>query len=1257
MSKRGVFGVLGKAILALGVFAIILAIFGPLLRDRANDAESFGDVKNWTDFQIYNRTPEWEDQLAIDSINALIKAINAEAEGKVIQGNKGFVDPAMLPFDRYEIIIAGKIELEEAWLNDYQYWATANSVRPSQFGREKISKLHDDWVFMDFKYGTCKESGGWHSCPTFSDSDRTCYCQDEDDPGDGWSQSDVKQTTFVHQAKRERIGAVAEINPFYNVELRTYDAEGNVLCRISTSDPGKKLTDWNQYGSRDMLVWGARSVETCNGKDVEDQGCDRDGDGIFGEYGEMYWGKEPPNAARIMENMPEVYQQLFPNGVVRHGGKGEGCMDAPVWLQCPGVRIYYCGKTGHKSNAETPKDEYFHMVDGQVHTRAGAKFQTFLDEQLTRTRASFKESGDSTYKIREETGGFVAWVSSAWDYALENDILVIGYVVDLVGGMFGHSARDYRDQKVSCYNGEAVGETKIPEVECDPTMQHCRVCNFNMPQEVAEEYEGWRQYVAGSGDPKYVIYYEAFPPGEEEPWQLDELSIGLETIVAMNIATAVIPATAKGAIKLLGKGMRAVAKKAGKIIFGEVAEEIAQRVAKEAAEKLGKELAEKGLREAGAQALSRTTRTAARDAAEQARKEALESISGRTAQKARDELLEAASGSAGREAVEKHVQEISERIAQQAGRKARNEMMERIGREFGVTAIEESSEQFAKEAADQVTRALIRDLPRRVSHEVAENALREGSQRAAQEAAEKLAAEIGEEVTKEFITETAQEIGERIYREGLERIGSGEIGRGALEEALKESTERAGREANEKVIQSWSRKQAQEAAADVAEEAAKDAARLSAQEAAGRAILGGNALGTGMKGLRYELGKLRLIRNTKAKIDDALSYLGRQGTKSVFGKKWLNRIWTKADDVFKYVDDEALAQIGRNSDEIAEHIIKQHDEVLRALSRDIMESGLLSQTDVFFKRLPKATVKAIKDRGSKYTAAYVIGTVMQQMTSMDIKYIPVGANNIGMARPFYGSIVSGEALDPVSEAVRKYNVMLIKDEFVGGALSSWQMGQNAQRFYLASPCENVNLWVKKTTRKCSMYDASLGGFIEEHVLSTGIFDPNKPIVEQPEPGSKAAEIYGNSPFVIESVDQAYARSDPKRYMDAIKLCIDEGHDLIKADDAVYGVETIIVDPVPLAGDRFGTFCYGGTDAYANMGRVGVFVGSIVMSVVADGLMTAITVGTAGAGYALGVAVKTGINILIDVGAAYLDVGIAKMQAWPNHSSIDQTEAS
>ncbi len=58
------------------------------------------------------------------------------------------------------------------------------------------------------------------------------------------------------------------------------------------------------------------------------------------------------------------------------------------------------------------------------------------------------------------------------------------------------------------------GETKVL---CDDNLNFCVIENFVLPQEISDE-EYAKKYISTFSDPRYVIYYEEFPKGEEKGW-------------------------------------------------------------------------------------------------------------------------------------------------------------------------------------------------------------------------------------------------------------------------------------------------------------------------------------------------------------------------------------------------------------------------------------------------------------------------------------------------------------------------------------------------------------------------------------------------------------------------------------------------------------------------------------------------------------------------------------------------------------------
>ncbi len=60
------------------------------------------------------------------------------------------------------------------------------------------------------------------------------------------------------------------------------------------------------------------------------------------------------------------------------------------------------------------------------------------------------------------------------------------------------------------------GETKVL---CDNNLNFCIIENFALPQEINDK-EYAKQYISTFSDPRYIIYYEEFPKGEEKGWTI-----------------------------------------------------------------------------------------------------------------------------------------------------------------------------------------------------------------------------------------------------------------------------------------------------------------------------------------------------------------------------------------------------------------------------------------------------------------------------------------------------------------------------------------------------------------------------------------------------------------------------------------------------------------------------------------------------------------------------------------------------------------
>ena len=70
----------------------------------------------------------------------------------------------------------------------------------------------------------------------------------------------------------------------------------------------------------------------------------------------------------------------------------------------------------------------------------------------------------------------------------------------------------------------------------------CDVTNFQLPQRIDGD---WKDYMRGHGDPSFVLYYEAFPQGEEEAWIVDTQEHYFTNAIVLNVAFAALPLAGK----------------------------------------------------------------------------------------------------------------------------------------------------------------------------------------------------------------------------------------------------------------------------------------------------------------------------------------------------------------------------------------------------------------------------------------------------------------------------------------------------------------------------------------------------------------------------------------------------------------------------------------------------------------------------------------------------------------------------------------
>ncbi|MEA3514329.1 MAG: hypothetical protein U9R34_02555 [Nanoarchaeota archaeon] len=581
--------ILGAIVIAL----VVLAINKPLLAaTKSFFAKEELKLKLPGEEGFVPFTPQYttEEQTVVDSMNGLIMAINSIATNtRVDKYSENKIEAEKVAFKSYKIAFSTHLEIEEDGLNDFRDWAFEKEFEIKSDAEGNIVRQGDHKIFADYIYGSCTndnerdlifgDSRGWVDCnsklPKTSKDDGDCYCTDEDDNTGFEELNDLKiREDLIKKAEKINLAPVRDIKPVYNIVLTTYDEQGNEICRAGTWEVKDKITD---KSVNDLLVWGSHK-SVCS-----PDGCDRDGDGIWGSYGPELYGKDwwetlPPgfDKSRIP---PEKIDQYFPNRKIQAiEDNGEGCLDSPTWVECPGIKIYYCGKYGSETGAGSEFDYYYNIdSDGDIHNRAGIKVLWDIDSNYTGCikddAACLKDGGKKGYSsANREYSDTIAMRDSdakklgdflvgSEEYAKSYDLGMLALAVAkplLTGNVL--EMRKINDPTVFCYDGKRIG-TSATTVKCDPDFGGCAVCNFEMSQNITKDYSSALSYIAGYGDPKYVMYYEAFPAGEEEAWALDELSVGLYSIAAWNLAAQALPlggpvlAKIKGLSKYLRKSI------------------------------------------------------------------------------------------------------------------------------------------------------------------------------------------------------------------------------------------------------------------------------------------------------------------------------------------------------------------------------------------------------------------------------------------------------------------------------------------------------------------------------------------------------------------------------------------------------------------------------------------------------------------------------------------------------------------------------
>jgi len=337
------------------------------------------------------------------------------------------------------------------------------------------------------------------------------------------------------------------INDLYNIELKTYKG-GELQCNVKTG---------SGFSGNDIQTWN-------------------------------------PNEDRNNDNK-----------------KDKDCTDSPTWLQCPGIRVYYCGKTGRKTDiskriewneidneaydfnkvttefadtgvmqghsVETVKydfNEGFVDIAGKIHSKSALKSYVEFDVD------KYKEKVDPSSHLRDDwkTKHIIdrlKWVAdpfvdSTTEIGLSCENGVTG-VVNLPNG----DTTDICDLCVECINGE------------------CVVKGFELRQNKGDM--SWWDQITALGKPNYLAYYEAFPSEMDIYWQRGRLSvivagIGLGTILNTVGAKFGAGKIGKEALEAAFKeGMEKGGKEAGEAAVRKLLKKAGVEAIEEFMEKLHKE--------------------------------------------------------------------------------------------------------------------------------------------------------------------------------------------------------------------------------------------------------------------------------------------------------------------------------------------------------------------------------------------------------------------------------------------------------------------------------------------------------------------------------------------------------------------------------------------------------------------------------------------------------------------------------------------
>lgn len=479
-----------------------------------------------------------EEKIVRDSVNSLIISLNSLAKRAPLNS---YSEAKITKTKVKDLRVSYLSELDVEnyggifGRNIYPNWVFTKKFNVA-IGQPKISEY---WIYSDYSSNWCGNNKGSFSCNTplyengyiinYETGQTPTRCVCDGQPSIAYNNEfQILPSDVQKQAKANNMPMIRDLQSVKQLVLEVEYSDGTPSCLVKANT------------NSDFWAWGEME--------------DRDGDGIKGSYskGNQIDSDVGKNVESIMSTeqlsllSTSQKQAYFSNGKVSVNS-GEGCLDSPTFAQCPGVRVYYCGKKGGAPQGSPQTERYFRFgSDGNVHSVAGAKFLTVVDDGFTDEKESINP--ENSDRILTSQGIFKIGdidFAKSFNYGGPLNYHVINKLL----------STEQKDPKTLCYGGNEKGETLS---KCDEN--ECNICNFNLPQNITKDYNSAQTFIAGAGDPKYLVYYEAFPDGEDEPWTMDVENVVLWSLVMQDILYAAVPKVAQLGKKLIGATTRVMGK-------------------------------------------------------------------------------------------------------------------------------------------------------------------------------------------------------------------------------------------------------------------------------------------------------------------------------------------------------------------------------------------------------------------------------------------------------------------------------------------------------------------------------------------------------------------------------------------------------------------------------------------------------------------------------------------------------------------------